>query len=460
MIVKDMHWSTYLDKHENLFIKDLLEFVEIPSVSAVPEHFDDVLKAGAWVVTRLEKAGIENACLMETETHPVVYGDWLHAGQDKPTVMIYGHFDVQPADPFDLWETPPFEPVVRDGKLFGRGASDDKGNMLAPILSIEAMLKTDGALPVNVKVFFEGQEEIGSPTLAPFIRDNAELLSADMIFSADGGQFSEEEAQLIQGLKGLVGCEIKVIGPDADKHSGKHGGGIANPIHALSLIIASMKDETGHITVAGFYEDVLDLMVEDRATFERVAFDEESYIKEQGVIDTFGEPEYTTLERLWARPTLELNGIWGGYQGKGTKTVLPSVAQAKITCRLVANQTPDDIYERLKAHIEAHTPKGVKVEVSRLPGSADPFLSPKGHNASEIAGRVLTDIYGKAPHYVRIGGSIPVMTMLLNELGIHATVFSFGLDDENIHAPNEFFRLSSFRKSQIAYCKLFDELGK
>ena len=424
------------------------------------EHFEDVVKAGEWVVERLKRAGIENARVMETETHPVVYADWLHAGEDKPTIMIYGHFDVQPADPYDLWDTPPFEPQIRDGKVFGRGASDDKGNMLAPILAIEAMFQTRGTLPVNIKLFYEGQEEIGSPTLAPFIREHAKLLSADMIFSSDGGQFSEDQPQLIQGLKGLVVCELTVQGPDADKHSGKHGGGIANPIHALSLIIASMKDDEGHITIDGFYDDVIDLSIEDRAAFARVPFDEAAYIAQQGVTDTFGEPEYTTLERLWGRPTLELNGIWGGYQGKGTKTVLPSIAQAKITCRLVADQNPDQIFEHIKAHIERHTPKGVRVDVEKMAASAQPFLSPAGHNASEIAGRVLTEVYGTAPHYVRIGGSIPVMSMLLDTLGVHATVFAFGLDDENIHAPNEFFRLSSFQKSQIAYCKLLEEFGK
>ena len=436
-----MAWAEYLRKKETEFIEDLIDFVSIPSISAMDEHFEDVVKAGEWVVERLKRAGIENARVMETETHPVVYADWLHAGEDKPTIMIYGHFDVQPADPYDLWDTPPFEPQIRDGKVFGRGASDDKGNMLAPILAIEAMLQTRGTLPVNIKLFYEGQEEIGSPTLAPFIREHAKLLSADMIFSSDGGQFSEDQPQLIQGLKGLVGCELTVQGPDADKHSGKHGGGIANPIHALSLIIASMKDDEGHITIDGFYDDVIDLSIEDRAAFARVPFDEAAYIAQQGVTDTFGEPEYTTLERLWGRPTLELNGIWGGYQGKGTKTVLPSIAQAKITCRLVADQNPDQIFEHIKAHIERHTPKGVRVDVEKMAASAQPFLSP-------------------APHYVRIGGSIPVMSMLLDTLGVHATVFAFGLDDENIHAPNEFFRLSSFQKSQIAYCKLLEEFGK
>ena len=454
-----MTWQNYLDKQQPKFIEDLLEFVRIPSVSANKEHFNDVLRAGSWVVSRLQQAGISNSHLMETETHPVVYGDWMQAGSDKPTVLIYGHFDVQPAEPFDLWESPPFEPIVVNEKLIGRGASDDKGGMLIPILAAEALLATEGKLPVNLKFFFEGQEEIGSPTLQAFILQNSDILKADMIFSADGGQWSEDQPAMITSLKGLVGLEIKVSGASSDLHSGIHGGGIANPIHALSHIIASMKDVNGDITVAGFYEDVEELSVHDRQNISKVPFEEQAYIKELGAPDVFGEAGFTTLERLWARPTLELNGIWGGYQGEGTKTVLPANANAKITCRLVANQEPEKIYLLLKKHIQENTPCGVSTDVRRLPGSAEPFSVPSGHNASQIAAEVLSEVYGKTPFMTKTGGSIPVMSMLLNELGVHATVFAFGLNDENIHAPNEFFRLSSFRRGQEAYCKLLKKLG-
>ena len=454
-----MTWQTYLKDHQSRFVDELLDFVRIPSVSAKDEHFDDVVRAGHWVVERLTQAGIENVRLMETETHPVVYGDWLHADSDKPTVLIYGHFDVQPAEPFELWESPPFEPVVVDDTVRGRGASDDKGGMLIPILAAEALLAAKGKLPVNVKFFFEGQEEIGSPTLAPFIANNADLLKADMIFSADGGQWDEDQPNMITGLKGLVGCEITVSGAKGDQHSGMQGGGIANPIHALSHIIASMKGLDGKITVKGFYDDVVPLSDGDRHDIAKVPFDEETYISNLGVPDVFGEPGFTTNERLWARPTLELNGIWGGYQGKGTKTVLPAQAHAKITCRLVANQNPEQIFKLLKAHVEANVPTGVTVDVKRLPGSANPFLIPSGHNSSQIATEVLREVYGKDPYMVRVGGSIPVMSMLLDQLGIHATMFAFGLDDENIHAPNEFFRLSSFRRGQQAYCQLLEKLG-
>lgn len=454
-----MNWSDYLDAHQARFVEELVDFVRIPSVSAAEAHKVDVVRAGEWVVNRLIAAGAENVRMMATAGHPVVYGDWLHAAADKPTVLIYGHFDVQPAEPFDLWDSPPFDPVVRDGKVFGRGASDDKGGMFIPILAAEALLKTTGRLPVNVKFFFEGQEEIGSPHLPPFIAANGALLKADMIFSADGSQWTEDQPNLITGLKGLVAAEVTVTGPKADQHSGQQGGGIANAIQGLSHIIASMKDLKGRITVGGFYDDVIDLTAEDRAAIARVPFDEAAYITELGVRDVFGEEGYTTRERLWARPTFELNGIWGGWQGNGIKTVLPAEAKAKITCRLVANQTPDRIFNLLKAHIEGHAPPGLRVKIERLAGSADPFLVPPGHNSSSIAGDVLSEIYGKTPFLTRSGGSIPVLTMLLKELGVHATVFAFGLQDENLHAPNEFFRLSNFRIGQSAYCRLLERLG-
>lgn len=454
-----MNWQDYLNDNQNRFVEELLDFVRIPSVSASEAHIGDVVKAGEWVVARLKQAGAENVVMLPTAGHPVVYGDWLHAGADRPTILIYGHFDVQPAEPFDLWQSPPFAPEVREGKVWGRGASDDKGGMLIPILSVEAMLKTTGRLPVNVKFFFEGQEEIGSPHLPPFISANGKLLKADMIFSSDGFQWAEDQPCLVTGLKGLVACEILVTGARGDQHSGLHGGGIANPIHGLSQIIASMKGHDGRISVAGFYDDVVDLTVEDKAEIARVPFDEADYIGELGIPDTFGEEGYTTRERLWGRPTLELNGIWGGWQGGGVKTVLPAEARAKITCRLVANQKPDDIFALLKAHVETHVPKGLRATVERLAGSADPFLLPAGHNASAAAGEVLAEVYGKAPYITRVGGSIPVMTMLLNELGVHATVFAFGMADENLHAPNEFFRLSNFRTGQTAYCRLLERLG-
>ncbi|MEX0317003.1 MAG: dipeptidase [Ruegeria sp.] len=453
-------WQDYLDQHQSRFEAELLEFVRIPSVSAMPGHMQDVKRAADWVADRLRGAGMEHVAVLPTTGHPAVYGDWLHAGPDKPTVLIYGHFDVQPADPFELWDSPPFQPEIRQGCVFGRGASDDKGGMFIPILSVEALLQAGGQLPVNVKFIFEGQEEIGSPDMPPFIAAQCERLACDMIFSADGLQWSADEAQLIMGLKGLVGVEVIVEGPAADQHSGLHGGGINNPLMALSQVLASMKDaQSGRITIDGFYDDVVDLTVEDKEQIARVPFDEAAYCARLGVPEAFGEEGYTIRERIWGRPTLELNGLTGGYQGDGSKTVLPARASAKITCRLVANQKPERITELIRAHVERHLPPGVTARIEHLAGDADPFLVPRGHNATQAAGEVLREVYGEAPYVTRVGGSIPIMTLFLRELGVHGVMFSFSVGDENLHAPNEFFRLANFRRGQTAYCRLLETLG-
>lgn len=453
-------WQDYLDQHQSRFEAELLEFVRIPSVSAMLEHMPDVERAANWVADRLRGAGLEHVEVLPTTGHPAVYGDWLHAGPDKPTVLIYGHFDVQPADPFELWDSPPFQPEIRQGCVFGRGASDDKGGMFIPILSVEALLQAGGRLPVNVKFIFEGQEEIGSPDMPPFITAQRERLACDMIFSADGLQWSADEAQLIMGLKGLVGVEVIVEGPSADQHSGLHGGGINNPLMALSQVLASMKDpQSGRITIDGFYDDVVDLTIEDKEQIARVPFDEAAYCARLGVPEAFGEEGYTIRERIWGRPTLELNGLTGGYQGDGSKTVLPARASGKITCRLVANQKPERITELIRAHVERHLPPGVTARTQHLAGDADPFLVPRGHNATQAAGEVLREVYGEAPYVTRVGGSIPIMTLFLRELGVHGVMFGFSIGDENLHAPNEFFRLANFRRGQTAYCRLLEKLG-
>ena len=454
-----MNWEDYLDAHQARFIDELCDFIRIPSVSAKPEHAEDVRTAGQWVIDRLTAAGIENAAMYETEGHPVVCADWLHAGPDKPTILIYGHFDVQPAEPFELWTSPPFEPTIRDDRIYGRGATDDKGAMLIPILAAEALLTKTGRLPVNVRFFFEGQEEIGSPDLPPFIEANVDRLKADMIFSADGGQWDPETPQLILGLKGLTSLEIKVTGARGDLHSGMHGGGVANPAQALAHLLAGMKAPDGRITIAGFYDDVVDLSDADRDAIARAPWDEAAYLAQTGAPATHGEPGYSTRENLWARPTLEINGLTSGWQGQGTKTVLPAAASAKITCRLVADQNPERIFDLIAAHIAANCPPGVTAEVTKNPGRADPFLVPSGHNATAIAGQVLEEVYGKTPYQTRTGGSIPVMSTLLDELGLHAVIYAFGHDDENQHAPDEFFRLPTFRRGQTAYARLMERLG-
>jgi acetylornithine deacetylase/succinyl-diaminopimelate desuccinylase-like protein len=452
-------WQKFLESNQERFEHELLDFVSIPSVSASSEYVEDVERAARWVSNRVEKAGDENTVIMPTGGHPVVYGDWLHAGKSKPTILIYGHFDVQPAEPFDLWDTPPFKPEIRNGKVYGRGASDDKGGMLIPIISFEAIKKTKGELPVNVKFLFEGQEEIGSPELPEFIAKYRKKFSCDMIFSADGLQWTEDEPNIVLGLKGLLGVEIKLTGPKVDQHSGLHGGAIANPLMALSQLVASMKDQDGKILIDNFYDDVVELTLEDKDEISKVPYDEAAYIAELGVPELFGEAGYSTRERLWARPTLDINGIWGGYQGLGSKTVHPSEASVKITCRLVANQKPEKIFNLITKHVEKHTPLGTTSSIQKLAGDGDPFLMPKSHNASKVAKDILAEVYQKEPYETRLGGSIPIMTIFLNEPGVHGTMFGFSLGDENLHAPNEFFRLKNFKRGQIAYCKLLETLG-
>tara|TARA_B100001996_G_scaffold39148_2_gene28669 strand:+ start:2326 stop:3696 length:1371 start_codon:yes stop_codon:yes gene_type:complete len=452
-------WQDYLTKHRSRFITELCDFVRIPSISADPTHKDDVVAAAGWVASRLRAAGAENVSVMPTGGHPCVYGDWLHAGVSQPTILIYGHFDVQPAVPLELWTTPPFDPDIRDEKVFGRGASDDKGGMLIPILSFEAMMKTDGKLPVNIKFIFEGQEEIGSPNMPDFVAENRTLLAADMIFSSDGLQWTADEPNIVVGLKGLSSMELKVTGAKSDLHSGLHGGAVANPLLALSQILAGLKNAAGDILVEGFYKGVQELTDEDRAEIASVPYNEANYMAELGVDALHGEPGYSTRERAWARPTMDVNGIWGGYQGEGSKTVLPNEARAKITCRLVDGQEPQEVFEAIVSHAKKICPAGVKFSAERLVGSGTPFRVPRNHNASEMVRQVLEEVYGMAPYVTRLGGSIPIISTFLQEIGVHTTMFGFSIGDENLHAPNEFFRLRNFDRGQKAYCRLLEKLA-
>ena len=451
-------WNEYLAENQARFQDELLDFLHIPSISSLPENAAAVQKAAEWVAGRMKTAGIEAVRVLPTGGHPVVYGEWLHA-PDRPTVLIYGHFDTQPVDPLALWSHPPFEPVVEDGRVYARGAADDKGNMLVPILATEALLRSEGELPINVKYFFEGQEEIGSPQLPDFVAGHRELLACDMVVSSDGGQWKEDQPALSVGFRGLCALQIDVKGAKQDLHSGSYGGAVQNPIHALASILSSMHDPDGKIAVAGFYDAVRPLSAEDRQKFAAVPFDEGEYRQRIGVSELFGESGYTTLEREWARPTLEVNGIWGGFQGEGVKTVLPNLAHAKITCRLVADQAPNTIVERIIAHVHKVAPPGVTVTVRPFASSATPYLMPADHPGNKAARAVHQELYGKEPFFVRSGGSIPVCSMFLQSLDAYTVNFAFGLPDENVHAPNEFFRLSSFRRGQQAYCMLLHQLA-
>ena len=445
-------WQAYIDQNQARFTAELLDFLRIPSISSLSEHMPDVLLAAEWVAERAKTAGMENVVIMETGAHPVVYADWLHA-PGKPTILIYGHYDVQPVDPLALWKSPPFEPVIEDDRVYARGASDDKGNMLVPILAVEALLQSEGELPVNLKFFFEGQEEIGSPNLPPFIAAHKEALACDMVLSADGGQWDEDQPALMVGLRGLASVQIDVTGPDHDVHSGMYGGAIQNPIHALTALLASMRAEDGTILVEGFYDDVVPLSPADRKHIAAVPYEEEKIKAQIDVDDLYGEPGYSTMERRWARPTLEVNGIWGGFQGEGVKTVIPSTAHAKISCRLVANQDPAAIIDRITEHVARHALPGVRVTVTPYESIATPYLMPDDHPGNQAAREVHLELYGKEPFYARSGGSIPFCSIFLENLGVYTVNFAFALGDEFQHSPNEFFRLASFRRGQrIAVC--------
>jgi acetylornithine deacetylase/succinyl-diaminopimelate desuccinylase-like protein len=398
-------WKSYLQENQDRYLKELLEFLSIPSISSLKAHKADVEKAAEWVAARLQAAGIENVKVLPTGGHPVVYGDWLHAS-GKPTVLIYGHFDTQPVDPLEMWSQPPFEPAVKQERVYARGASDDKGNMLAPILGLEAILSTERKLPVNVKCFFEGQEEIGSPQLSAFISANRELLACDLVFSADGGQWDEDQPALMIGLRGLCALQIDVQAAKTDTHSGTFGGTILNPIHALARLIDSMHTPEGKVAVEGFYDTVRPLTDMERDQIAKIPYDESDYKAKLGVPELYGEPGFSTYERAWCRPTLEVNGIWGGFQGEGFKTVLPATAHAKISCRLVPDQDPQEMVKRVSAHVEKHAPPGVTVKVRPDPSMAYPYLIPPDHPGNQAARQVHREIYGKEPYFARMGGSI------------------------------------------------------
>lgn len=455
-----MRWTDYLDAHQNRFTSELLDFVRIPSVSAKPENAPDMQRAAHWVEARLQKAGISDTEILATSGHPVVYGENLEAGPDAATVLIYGHYDVQPAEPLGLWRNPPFEPVIIDGKLFGRGASDDKGGMLTPILAVEAILATSQKLPVNVKFLFEGEEEVGSVSLREFVQKNATRLSADMIFSSDGVQWGPDHPQIMQAMKGTVPFEIVVQGPSADQHSGFYGGAIANPAMALCQILASMKSADGTITIEGFYDDVVPLDQETREHLARLPFDSEDYLAKTGAPSVEGEPGYTVLERVGARPMLDVNGLESGWQGDGSKTVIPAEARAKITCRIVNRQSAASVLDMVQRHLDRHCPPGVTVKLYAEDRESRAFSIPKDHAASNLAAEILEEVYGKVPYRIWAGGSIPAFSPFEEILGLHAVMLGFSHSDENLHAPNEFFRLEAFRRGQQVYGRLLETLKR
>jgi len=436
--------DAYFAEHREEHLNELKEFLRIPSISSLSEHKGDIQNAAQWLANAFDKLNLENISITQTAGHPVVYADWLHA-EGKPTILFYGHYDVQPVDPLNLWDSKPFDPTIRDNKLFARGASDDKGQVFMHLKMIEALFATTGTLPVNVKFIYEGEEEIGSPNLPAFVEEHKEKLAADLILISDTGLYGPGKPAVCYGLRGLTGIQIDVRGAKGDLHSGLYGGGVQNAIHALAEILASFRDEHGTIQVEGFYDKVLPLTEEEREAYRALGFDEESVKDEVGVKELFGEAGYSYLERTWARPTLEVNGVFGGFSGEGIKTVLPAEAGAKITCRLVPNQEPEEIVALLKAHVEKHKPTGVEVAISEF-DKGRPFLTPFDHPFIQAAGRSYEKVYKVPTAYTRGGGSIPIVAAFDEILELPVVLMGFGLSSENFHAPNEHFHLENFDK--------------
>ncbi len=449
----------YILENQPRFLNELADLLRIPSVSTAPEHKADVAACADFVANHIRAIGIEDVTVFPTNGHPIVYAEYKCSRADAPTVLFYGHYDVQPVDPLNLWTNPPFEPTFRDGKVFARGATDDKGQIFLHIKSLEAHLKVRGELPVNVKLLLEGEEEVGSIHLEEFIRTHTDLLRCDTVVISDTPIYAPGVPSLVYGLRGLCYMEVTVTGPNRDLHSGSFGGAVQNPVNALCDMIAILKDGYGRITIPGFYDNVVPLTQEERDGFELLPFDEEEYRSQLEIPFTFGEFGYSTLERTWARPTLDVNGIIGGFTGVGAKTVLPSMAKAKISMRLVANQDADDIAQKFEEYFKAIAPPTVKVEVVNHHG-ANPVLTPRdsmGMNAARVA---LHEAYGKEAVLTREGGSIPVCLLFSTILHAPTVLMGFGLSTENAHSPDEHFLLENFEKGIIATAAFYEEMGK
>lgn len=446
--------QTLLQARAAVSLSELSEFASIPSVSAQSRHQPDVLRAASWLAQRLRRAGLETVEQWPTAGagHPAVYAEWLGV-PGAPTILVYGHYDVQPPEPLERWATPPFTPTVMGDRIYGRGVSDDKAPLLLTVQVADAYLTVTGGLPVNVKFLFEGEEEVGSVHLPALVAERAERLRADFVLSADGGMWSAGTPSLTVSARGIAALEFTVRGPARDLHSGRHGGSLHNPLHAVATLVAGLHDAAGRVAVPGFYDGVIDRTPEQRQETARLPFSDEAYLGQTGAPAVFGETGYSTLERQWHRPTLELNGLWGGYTGEGSKTVLPGEAHAKVTCRLVPGQDPARIIRLVEAHLHATLPAGVTLEVRRSDHQARAYHLPADHLGGQVARQVLTGLYGQPPLEVGMGGSIPVLDTFLSVLGLDTVFFSFAVGDEDIHAPNEFFRIARLYEGQDAWAR-------
>ena len=448
----------FIQTSRDRYLGELKEFLAIPSISALPEHAGDVQRCAEWSAVEMTRIGLQNVRLEQTPGNPIVYGEWLNA-PGAPTILFYGHYDVQPVDPLELWESPPFEATVRDGEIFARGAADDKGQVFMHFKAIEAHLKQNGKLPVNLKVILEGEEEVGSVNLDTFIRANRELLQCDVVVISDSAMFDHGVPSICYSLRGLVYFQIDVRGTSSDLHSGVFGGAVANPNMVLAQILSQMKDRSGRVKIDGFYDDVRELKQEERDAWKKLPFNEKQYKKNLGAPKLFGETGYTTLERVWGRPTFEVNGILGGFTGEGAKTVIPAVAMAKVSMRLVPDQHPDKIAEQFQKYVEEIAPPTVEVKVTRMHGGK-PWITDYDNPFVQAAGRAIEQGFGKTPVFCREGGSIPVVSTFQEELQVPAVLFGIGLPDENAHAPNEKLDLSNFFNGVIASAFLYDEIAK
>ena len=451
-----MALSSYLKQQRTRHLGELKELLSIPSVSTDPQRAGDVKHAARWVAGRLKKAGCTRVRVHPTKRHPIVYGEWLGA-KGQPTILVYGHYDVQPVDPLNLWKSDPFTPTVRGGKLFARGASDDKGQVIVHVNALEAHLK-NGGCPVNVKFLIEGEEEIGSPNLDGFIAKNKKLLNCDAVVVSDTAMFAKGRPSICYGLRGLAYVEVSVTGTDRDLHSGTFGGAVVNPANALVTMIDTLKDAKGRIKIKGFYDNVTRLTPAERRAFAKLPHSDARFKQSIGAPALQGESGYTTLERIWTRPTLDINGIWSGFTGEGAKTVIPAVAHAKISMRLVPDQKPGEIAKKLVTHLKSVAPKSVRVEIRELHGG-DAWVTQTDHPAMRAASRAMQRAFGRKAVFVREGGSIPVVATFDELLGSPCLLMGFGLQDDNLHAPNEKIDIDQFYGGIEAAAYLMEELG-
>jgi len=447
----------YIDEHRGRFVEELKEWVRIPAISSDPSRTADMVRNAEWLMADLRRLGADRVEMWPTKGHPAVYASFMQA-PGKPTLLVYGHHDVQPIEPLEEWKSPPFEPEVREGRLWGRGVVDDKGQVHIHAKAIESFLKTRGKLPINLKLIVEGEEEIGSANFDELMRDKSADLASDYVCVSDTAMFGRGIPSLCVGLRGLMYLEVHVEGPKSDLHSGSFGGGIVNPVNALAKMIASLHDEDGRIRVPGFYDAVVELTPKERQEIASLPFDEPAWLESTGSPSVFGEKGYSTLERVWARPTLDCNGISGGHQGEGAKTIIPARAMAKLSCRLVPHQEPEEITRKVTEHLLRVAPPGVRVRVVPLHGGR-PYLAPTDHPVFEVAKRAFSKAFGKPTVFIREGGSIPFVRTIADVTGKPCLLMGFGQPDENAHAPNEWLDLENYHLGIKSAAYLYEELA-